>query len=168
MILAGLIALAAAGCGNGNEPSGNQPPTCSITSPADNAQFFANENITIAVVADDKDGTVAEVQLYVDGVGNSSKKDFPYNFTIAAGVLSIGAHAIKAVAKDNDGSSAEATVNITIKLAIGDSYQGGIVAYIDATGKHGLIAAPADQSNGIQWGNNFHNSRQSVALPKKW
>jgi len=38
-------------------------------------------------------------------------------------------------------------------LKIGDSYQGGIVAYIDGTGKHGLIAAPKDQSPGVQWYN---------------
>ena len=38
-------------------------------------------------------------------------------------------------------------------LVIGDSYQGGIIAYIDSTGQHGLIAATADQSSGIQWYN---------------
>jgi surface protein len=38
-------------------------------------------------------------------------------------------------------------------LVIGLSYQGGIIAYIDSTGQHGLIAATADQSEGIQWYN---------------
>jgi len=45
--------------------------------------------------------------------------------------------------------------------AVGEAYQGGIVAYIlvsedpgyDATTTHGLIAATADQSTGIQWSN---------------
>jgi hypothetical protein len=36
---------------------------------------------------------------------------------------------------------------------IGDSYGGGIVFYVDATGQHGLIAATNDQSYGIQWYN---------------
>jgi len=37
---------------------------------------------------------------------------------------------------------------------IGDSYQGGIVFYVDADGQHGLIAAKADQgTSGIQWYN---------------
>jgi hypothetical protein len=38
-------------------------------------------------------------------------------------------------------------------LVIGDSYQGGIIFWLDASGEHGLIAAAADQSSGIQWYN---------------
>ena len=38
-------------------------------------------------------------------------------------------------------------------LTIGQSYQGGIIFWLDATGQHGLIAATADQSTGIQWYN---------------
>jgi len=36
-------------------------------------------------------------------------------------------------------------------LAIGDSYQGGIIFWLDATGQHGLIAATTDQSTGVRW-----------------
>lgn len=35
---------------------------------------------------------------------------------------------------------------------IGDEYQGGIVFYIDETGKHGLIVATIGQSTGATWG----------------
>jgi hypothetical protein len=35
---------------------------------------------------------------------------------------------------------------------IGQSYGGGIIFYIDQTGKHGLIAANTDQSTGATWG----------------
>ena len=36
-------------------------------------------------------------------------------------------------------------------MAIGQTYQGGIIFYLDASGCHGLISAPTDQSIGITW-----------------
>ncbi|MDC0257747.1 DUF1566 domain-containing protein [Crocinitomicaceae bacterium] len=38
-------------------------------------------------------------------------------------------------------------------LSIGDTYQGGIIFYLDASGCHGLIAASTDQSAFMQWYN---------------
>ena len=40
---------------------------------------------------------------------------------------------------------------------IGESYGGGIVFYVYDGGQHGLIAATADQSAGIQWYNGTYN-----------
>lgn len=46
------------------------------------------------------------------------------------------------------------TINATYPVHyIGESYGGGIVFWVDASGQHGLIAATADQSNGITWYN---------------
>jgi len=47
-------------------------------------------------------------------------------------------------------------------LAIGDSYQGGIIFWLDTTGQHGLIAATADQSTGIQWYNATSTTTNAV------
>ena len=41
-------------------------------------------------------------------------------------------------------------------LALGDSYQGGIIYWLDETGQHGLIVSTEDQSDGIQWRNSVH------------
>ncbi len=41
---------------------------------------------------------------------------------------------------------------------IGENYGGGIVFYVYDAGKHGLIAATADQSTGIQWYNGTYRS----------
>jgi hypothetical protein len=47
-------------------------------------------------------------------------------------------------------------------LTIGDSYQGGKIFWLDASGQHGLIAATADQSTGIQWYNGSNTTTNSV------
>lgn len=39
---------------------------------------------------------------------------------------------------------------------IGQSYQGGIIFWLDASKKHGLIAAKQDIGNGIHWWNGVH------------
>lgn len=44
-------------------------------------------------------------------------------------------------------------------LTIGQSYLGGKIFYLDASGRHGLIAATSDQSAEIRWNNgNYHNT----------
>ena len=49
-------------------------------------------------------------------------------------------------------------------ISIGKPYAGGIVFYIDGTGKHGLVAAPKDQSTGLQWYNDgFYSNTNANA-----
>ena len=42
-------------------------------------------------------------------------------------------------------------------IAIGKTYQGGIIFYVNGSGAHGLIAAIQDQSTGIAWFNGSFN-----------
>jgi len=153
-ILVLFSVIFAVGCKKDKEP--NNPPKCSIINPSNGEFFTVNEDVTVAVVAEDSDGFIAEVQLYVDGVSHSGTKESPYNFTIKAGELTAETHILKAVAIDNkDAKTESAVVEIVVKtspLKIGDHFQGGIVAYLDETGKHGFIAAPIDQSTDIEWG----------------
>ena len=57
----------------------------------------------------------------------------------------------------NEGDATTANwLNLTAStcgLSIGDTHQGGIIFYLDGSGCHGLVAAPSDQSTGIQWYN---------------
>ena len=99
-----------------NNPSGNNvAPSCIITNPQDGTTFTYDENINVSVFAEDSDGTIEKVSLYIDNVGYSEMTAFPYNFTIVSGVMSPGTHTIKAIAKDNGGSNGESSVTISIE-----------------------------------------------------
>jgi hypothetical protein len=47
---------------------------------------------------------------------------------------------------------------------IGDRYQGGIAFFIDGSGKHGLLAAPEDQSRSVVWFNGDFKDTGAVSL----
>ena len=53
--------------------------------------------------------------------------------------------------KDDDNNTTAPTTPTTTAPSIGDTYQGGIVFYLDSNGG-GLIAAPTEQSTGADWG----------------
>ncbi len=50
------------------------------------------------------------------------------------------------------------------QIAIGESHLGGIIAYLDNTGKHGIVAASVDQDSKLKWDNgNIDFSRSTGA-----
>jgi hypothetical protein len=60
---------------------------------------------------------------------------------------------IRAFATNSVGTAYGNEVSFTtLSFTIGQSYRGGIIFYIDGAGKHGLLAAPSDQSTGTVWG----------------
>jgi Protein of unknown function (DUF1566) len=46
-------------------------------------------------------------------------------------------------------------------LSNGDTYAGGIIFYLDASGCHGLVAAPVDQGTGAAWNNGNYNNNNA-------
>ncbi|MCX6873870.1 MAG: autotransporter-associated beta strand repeat-containing protein [Verrucomicrobia bacterium] len=92
-------------------PSGNQPPTVAITSPADNASV--GSSFTIDATAADGDGTIASVAFY-DGanlLGTVTTSPYSYAWSGAPA----GSHALTAVAQDNGGlTTTSAVVHVTV------------------------------------------------------
>src|SRR5258708_2533620 len=58
----------------------NNPPTVSITSPANGARFNAGENITISAAASDADGVVKKVEFFANGSLLNTDTAAPFTF----------------------------------------------------------------------------------------
>ena len=84
----------------------------------------------------------------VDGSGPGS-----YASTLT-GLTPGNTYFVRAYATNSLGTAYGNQDTITaIITKIGQSFEGGIVFYIDGTGQHGLIAAPSDQGTNIPWWN---------------
>lgn len=93
---------------------GPAPATVSITSPTNNQVVYSN--FTINATATVNPGAVTNVSFYVDNSFAGKATNSPFA-CIATGV-SAGAHALKAVALDNNGNAATSSVvNITVTNA---------------------------------------------------
>ena len=82
----------------------NQPPTVSISSPADGSSFTAGNLITISADASDSDGSVSQVEFFSDGSSLGVDNSLPYEISWT---VPLGTVTLTAVATDNE--SAETT-----------------------------------------------------------
>lgn len=83
--------------------SGN-PPTATITLPTAGALLPVNTPATIAVTANDVDGTIASVEFFANGLSLGTDTVFPFNFSWTSNVT--GSVSLTAVATDNTGNVA--------------------------------------------------------------
>ncbi|WP_162129531.1 BNR-4 repeat-containing protein [Algibacter luteus] len=113
----------------------NNPPSVSITSPANGASFNDGDVITISADASDSDGTVSQVEFFVNGssVGIDTSSPYSINWTIG-----IGSYDISVVATDNEsatGSSSIVTVTGNDTSTPTEAYVNSIVAEHQSEGK---------------------------------
>jgi hypothetical protein len=84
--------------------------------------------------------------------GGSGTGSFTSNIT---GLTSATTYYVRAYAINSAGTAYGNQVSFTTTsastIAIGQTYEGGIIFYIDGTGLHGLVAAPSDQGI-VLWG----------------
>lgn len=91
----------------------NQPPTVSITAPANNATFVAAATINITANPADADGTIAKVELYNNATLIATLTGAPYTFSLTN--VPVGSYALTAIATDNLGATTASTaVNVTV------------------------------------------------------
>lgn len=91
---------------------GNQYPTVSITSPANNATFASNANIAISANASDNDGSINKVEFYNGTTLLGTDNSGPYSYTWNN--VANGTYTITAKAYDNVGASSSASITIVV------------------------------------------------------
>ena len=92
----------------------NQPPTVSVTNPADGATYTEGETISITSDASDSDGTISKVEFYegANKLGEDTNSPYSYDWTnVNAGSYSIAAKAIDDDAAETTSSAVSIQVN---------------------------------------------------------
>ena len=90
----------------------NIPPMVAWNSPITGSSFVENDSVVFNIGASDEDGSIAQVELYLNNVKLSTLTSAPYSFSWTA---LLGDHVLKAVAVDDKGATA-ATVDIALTV----------------------------------------------------
>ncbi len=107
--------------------AGNESPTISITSPVAGLQVEEGQSVTIEAMAGDQDGTIAQVEFFVDDVSLAVDADEPYTTNWTA--TGAGSHTVKAVATDNEGATTTSSV-VTITVGTSSENQAPTITMI--------------------------------------
>ena len=94
-------------------PTGNQPPTVSLTTPATGATYTAPASVAMSASASDPENSLARVEFYSGTTLLASDTTAPYAYTWSS--VPAGSYSLRAVAYDTAGASAStATHSITV------------------------------------------------------
>ena len=95
--------------------TGNRAPTVSFTSPASGSTYTAPARLELRVSASDSDGRIVRVRLYRGSTLVKDDVTSPYSENLYS--VPAGTYELRAVAYDDDGATAEASVSVRVNAA---------------------------------------------------
>lgn len=95
----------------------NQPPTCQFIKPADGSSITKGELVAVSITADDAEGVVSEVRLFLNEGGLASL-EFPYKFDLNTEEYRSGSYILKVTARDDEGLESIDEVEIILDHSI--------------------------------------------------
>lgn len=118
----------------------NQSPVVTITSPGDGASFSTGNTITITADASDSDGSIDNVEFFVNGssIGTDTSQPYAIDWLVAEGTSTIGA-----VATDDASAS---TISQTITVT-GTSSGTASSMHVNS-----IVTGTADAGKGAKYG----------------
>jgi len=148
-------------------PVTNQPPTVTLTAPANGSTTTVGSPITLTATASDGDGTIANVQFF-DGATAIGSADTTSPYSVSWTPSTTGAHTLTARATDNGGANTTSanvsvtintagpdtqppTVSFTAPAALADALNGSIQVTANATDNVG-VASVEFQVDGVAVG----------------
>ncbi|NJL75228.1 MAG: hypothetical protein HC892_09575 [Saprospiraceae bacterium] len=162
--------------------SNNVPPTVNFSFPSNQQNFPVGVNILVVASATDSDGTVAGVELYVNGALLRRDNITPYQWgdlssDTAIRNLQAGNYILRAVAYDNLGATGERTITMTVGSGSANqppnlSFTAPTNNQTFPTGTNLMVETNASDPDGtIAHVTLYLNNvlvRQDVALPFRW
>ncbi len=94
----------------------NQAPTCQFIKPADGFTVSKGEIISVSLTAEDADGVVSDVRLFINEEGLTSL-EFPYKYDLNTDEYRSGSYILKVTARDDEGLESSDEVEIIIDAA---------------------------------------------------
>ncbi len=95
----------------------NTSLTCHITAPAMGDSVTIGDAVTISADVNQTGKSIEEVRFYVDNIGISSSKSFPYTSIWNTTGTSPGSHTLKAIAFDDSQNSSEDEITVILRVA---------------------------------------------------
>lgn len=108
-----VLAILLFGCEEEKEI--NQKPLVDFVNPTNNSEALSGDAILIKVNANDLDGEIIELALYINENKVASFTEYPFSYLWLTSDSDIGSHTLKAISTDNMQEESSAKITITIK-----------------------------------------------------